>query len=470
MNKPLFRVFTVCFVVLLISILTVNNLLAAPTSIVEASFIDVGQGDSALIRDPNDITILIDGGKTSAGPTVVAYLHEQGVDHIDYMIASHADSDHIGGLIDVLNSDIHVQQVYYNGYSGDTATWYTFETAVAVEGDTLTPLQFPAELNWGSTTAYILNPIPGQTNPDSNDVCVVFRLDYGNTRFLFTGDIDSNIEATIIARATPIAAQILKVSHHGSAYSTSNEFLAAAQPQDAIISVGPNSYGHPSPDTIARLQAAGANIYRTDELGTILVYSDGVTYSVNVPLATGAPGSPIYLPFIIYQFVPTPTPTQTPTPTPTIEVPTNTPEPSTAIPTQTTTPTSTPTSTSQAAPTSTFTPTPTSGPVNSGNVDITTIFYDGTGSQEPDEYVQIVNNDTRSIQLQNWTLRDDGNHVYTFPSYVMQPGQTCRVYTNQNHPEYCGFNYGSGSAIWNNSGDCAYLRDAASNQIDQYCY
>ena len=109
-------------------------------------------------------------------------------------------------------------------------------------------------------------------------------------------------------------------------------------------------------------------------------------------------------------------------------------------------------------------------PVTSGNVVISSIFYDGSGTNEPDEYVVIQNNDTRQIQLQNWTLRDTGSHIYTFPSFVMQPAQVCRVYTNQSYPEYCGFNYGSSAAIWNNTGDCANLRDNLSTPIEDYCY
>lgn len=102
---------------------------------------------------------------------------------------------------------------------------------------------------------------------------------------------------------------------------------------------------------------------------------------------------------------------------------------------------------------------------------IVDIFYDGVvSSSEPDEYVVIRNDDASPIQLQSWTLRDNADHTFTFPSFVMQPGQVCRVYTNENHPEWCGFNYGSGSAIWNNSGDCAYLRDGTGTQVDEYCY
>jgi hypothetical protein len=108
-------------------------------------------------------------------------------------------------------------------------------------------------------------------------------------------------------------------------------------------------------------------------------------------------------------------------------------------------------------------------PPTTGDVQITSIFYNGTGSSEPDEYVQINNNDVNRIQLANWTLRDEANHIFTFPSFVIDPGMVCRVYTNENHPEWCGFDYHSGSAIWNNSGDCAYLRDSSNTLIDQYC-
>ncbi len=107
---------------------------------------------------------------------------------------------------------------------------------------------------------------------------------------------------------------------------------------------------------------------------------------------------------------------------------------------------------------------------SAGNIVITYIFYNGAGSTEPDEYVEIRNDDTKSIQLQNWTLRDIANHNFTFPSFVMMPGKICRIYTNEFHPEWCGFSYGSSSAIWNNTGDCAYLNNSAATQVDSYCY
>lgn len=149
-------------------------------------------------------------------------------------------------------------------------------------------------------------------------------------------------------------------------------------------------------------------------------------------------GTPLYLPLVIK--FPTPTLTFTTTPTRT------------------------------KTPTATITRTPTLQVKITGNVQIISIFYDGSGDYEPDEYVVIQNKDANPIQLQNWTLRDIANHIYTFPSFVIQPNQTCRVYTNQSHPETCNFNYGSGTAIWNNSGDTAYLRNSANILIDTYSY
>jgi hypothetical protein len=109
-------------------------------------------------------------------------------------------------------------------------------------------------------------------------------------------------------------------------------------------------------------------------------------------------------------------------------------------------------------------------PLPTGSVEIQDIFQFGTESSEPDEFVEIENDDSSPIQLNNWTLEDEEHHVFKFPSFVINPGQVCRVYTNEYHPEWCGFSYGSGSAIWNNAGDTAYLRDANGTPIDDYSY
>jgi hypothetical protein len=161
-----------------------------------------------------------------------------------------------------------------------------------------------------------------------------------------------------------------------------------------------------------------------------------------------------YLPVISLAKTPTPTATLTftSTATPTL--------PFTSTPTVTQTPTATHTLTS------TWTPIP----QNTGNIMISSIFYDGAGQTEPDEYVEIKNVDGHTIQLFNWTLRDNQNHVYTFPGFEIQPNQVCRVYTNESHPESCGFSYHNSAAIWNNSGDCAFLKNAQGQLVSQKCY
>ena len=115
-------------------------------------------------------------------------------------------------------------------------------------------------------------------------------------------------------------------------------------------------------------------------------------------------------------------------------------------------------------------PEPTQPPKTTGNIVIVTIHYDGTGSSEPDEFVEIRNDDILAIRLANWTLRDEANHIFTFPYYVIIPTFSCRIYTNEIHPDSCGFSYGSSSAIWNNGGDTAYLRDGNGTLIAEYSY
>lgn len=106
-----------------------------------------------------------------------------------------------------------------------------------------------------------------------------------------------------------------------------------------------------------------------------------------------------------------------------------------------------------------------------GSIAIVGIIFDGSGDKEPDEYVEIRNDSDRPLQLESWTLRDKADHIFFFPDFVIQPGQVCRIYTDQVHPDSCGFSFGfDGSAIWNNGGDCAYLKDHTGTMITEYCY
>ena len=253
------------------------------------TFINVGQGDATLIRDSAGFDILIDGGNKSAGFQVLDIIRDLAVDDLDVVIATHADRDHIGGLITILESDeILVEQVYYNGYPGDTLTWQEFELAVAAHGLILIPLQYPTVQQWGEFDIEVLNPTNNLVDPDQNNASVVLPLDYAQTGALFPADIDSTAEQLLPSRTSSLLVDVLKVAHHGSKFSSSADFLQATLPSDAVISVGNNAYGHPTLETLQRLAAIAATVWRTDLLGNITLISDGTHY-VLLPRITFLP-------------------------------------------------------------------------------------------------------------------------------------------------------------------------------------
>ncbi len=252
---------------------------SAPSGNAQVTYLNVGQGDSALLQDALGTDILIDGGPASAGANVVAYLRAHTDKNLEAVIVSHPDADHSAGVISVLQaSDIAVAVIYYSGYPGATQTWANLVNQAAARSIPMLPAQFPAVYHWGEFDAYILNPASGLANPAPNDAAIVARVDFKASRFMFPADISSTIEATVVARQTPVASDVLKVGHHGSAYSSSPAFLSAVQPTYAVISVGANnSYGHPAAATLARLSSAGIQLWRTDQDGTISVTSDGAS-------------------------------------------------------------------------------------------------------------------------------------------------------------------------------------------------
>lgn len=310
----------VIFTVLLVVTFLLLGLLAygQTGNSLQVDYIDVGQGDSILLQASDGTDILIDGGPCSAGPTVVAHLQNEGVDDIEVMILTHGDDEHAGGLISVLRSeDINVKSVIYNGQYHATPTYQEFLTETRRRGITPTPVKAGQYYSWGALDAYVFNPQAVlDADPDENSVTLL--IVYGDVRFLFTGDIGSDTEQAILDSGTLkllLSADVLKVAHHGSQDSSSAAFLEAVGAEVAIISVGAdNSYGYPAQETLDRLQAAGAQVFRTDQDGTVTITTDGQTYKVvEVEYL-------VFLPLVVRQ--PTPTPTNTPTST---HEPTNTP-------------------------------------------------------------------------------------------------------------------------------------------------
>ena len=237
-------------------------------------YIDVGQADSILIRN-QDKVMLIDAGTNEAGETVVNYLENLGITKIDYLIGTHPHEDHIGGLDDVINK-FDIGQIYMPKIETTTKTFEDVLEAIENKNLTVTAPNKGDEIVLGQATGeFMTEPILDKDN--LNVSSLIFRLEFGDNSFLFMGDAEEENEKTISWPKT----DVLKVGHHGSSTSSSEEFLKQVQPQYAIIMVGEdNSYGLPTQETIDKLNTIGSTIYRTDENGTIQLTSDGNTIEI----------------------------------------------------------------------------------------------------------------------------------------------------------------------------------------------
>ncbi|MTV47720.1 MBL fold metallo-hydrolase [Heliobacillus mobilis] len=239
-------------------------------------FIDVGQADSIYIQLPNHNDILIDGGNRADGQKVVDYLKAQGVDDLEAVIATHPHEDHIGGLPDVLQA-YQVDSFYMPNAVTTTRTFEDLLIAVKENHAKTIVAKAGMKLEVPGAEEVILAPEIGDSD-DLNNSSVVLKLNYGQTSFLFTGDAENLSEVQMLSNGYDVSADVLKVGHHGSQYSTSKGFLDNVKPKYAVISVGAgNEYGHPAESTLKLLQDAGVPVYRTDKDGTVVVTTDGAS-------------------------------------------------------------------------------------------------------------------------------------------------------------------------------------------------
>ncbi|MCR4407269.1 MAG: MBL fold metallo-hydrolase [Anaerolineae bacterium] len=252
-------------------------------------FLDIGQGDSILVLSPNGHTMLIDGGNSSkdADQVIVPTLKAHGYDRLDFLVATHPDQDHIGGLVAVLQ-EIPVKYAVFTGQEHTTQTYEAFleEVSRLKNAGQLTPVKARRGVALDFDPALKVEVLgPGddvvQTG-DTNNASVVIRLTYKAVSFVFTGDAEDDEESWILSQGGDVRAQILKISHHGSKNGTGEAWLKAMSPEVAVISVGAdNRYGHPSSQVIERLARRKIKIYRTDQQGTITVTTDGNSYQVS---------------------------------------------------------------------------------------------------------------------------------------------------------------------------------------------
>lgn len=242
-------------------------------------FLDVGQGDSIFVQTPSQ-NILIDAGERSSGPMVVDYLQGQGVRELDLVLGTHPHSDHIGGLIQVL-TDIPVKEIMDPAVVHTTKLFEDYLTLIDEKEIKFTEGRAGMVRDIGGASLKILHPLAPSSSA-LNDASIVTRISCGQISFLLTGDIEKKSEAEILDRGAPLKSTILKAGHHGSSSSNSPAFVEAVDPRLVIIMCGEgNDYGHPHGEVLETYRDRAIDIYRTDLLGTIVVTTDGETYSLD---------------------------------------------------------------------------------------------------------------------------------------------------------------------------------------------
>ncbi len=247
--------------------------------LLEVTFFDVGQGDSIFIETPKGHQILIDGGPSGV---ILEKLSQEMPFYdkdIDLVILTHPDHDHYFGLLRVLEN-YEVENVLWTGVVRDTAEWQKWNELLEKEGADIRIAEAGQKIGFQSDlfleVLFPLEKMEGEKVKSANDTSIVSKLVFKDTSFFFTGDITKKAEDLLVEEYDFLESDVLKVSHHGSGSSTSDEFLESVSPGVAVIQVGKNnSFGHPAPEVLAKLEEFGIEVLRTDKDGDIKFISEG---------------------------------------------------------------------------------------------------------------------------------------------------------------------------------------------------
>jgi len=248
-------------------------------------FIDVGQGDAALVITPHGRAILIDAGGVMGDTTdfdigdrvVVPYLRHYGVLAIDYLFLTHGHQDHAGGAA----ANVRELPVKNSMLARENYTQAVRNVVHSSHGSVFIPVYEGQRIEMDGVIIKIVHAVSGANIQQKNEVSSVVQVCYGQHSFLFTGDLEKNGEQAIVASGNNLASTVLKVGHHGARTSSTVDFLQSVAPEYAVISVGKNNrFGHPHADTVSRLMNKTSKIYRTDEHGAIVFQTDGKKIAV----------------------------------------------------------------------------------------------------------------------------------------------------------------------------------------------
>lgn len=246
--------------------------------------LDIGQGDAIVIQIPGGKNIMVDGGssskKNTAAGQLLPYLKNQGISVVDAILLSHTDIDHISGVQELMDlkekhlTTLRIKYLLLPDWKTPEPVYDELEAKAKRCGISVLKLQQGQKLQFGDATMEILSPEPGAEGTDPNEEGLVMELCYGKFRGLFTGDIGEETEKKLLPRLDDV--DFLKVGHHGSRYSSCQEFLDRIRPEAAVISCSEsNTYGHPSPETIKRLEQNGIKTMYTMKSGAVTVSTDG---------------------------------------------------------------------------------------------------------------------------------------------------------------------------------------------------
>ncbi|MDD1712525.1 MAG: lamin tail domain-containing protein [Methanoregulaceae archaeon] len=434
-----------------------SSLQQGTTGDLRAYFFDVGQGDASAILI-KDKVILIDAGEVDQGERVVGNLKNLGVTKIDLLVATHPHSDHIGGMQAVLAA-FPVGLVLDSGLSSSSSLYEHFL-------ETLDQKKIPAMIAESGQTIdidpslriLVLSPPEERIGDDFNTNSIVLRISSGTLNLLYTGDATTGAEEVMEKAGYPLDAQILKVGHHGSSSSGSAAFISHVRPEYAVISLAnENPYGYPHREPLQRLQDAGSVISRTDRDGTVLVRSNGETYSVVrekdggdiwSPAGTGI-SAPDEAGLTDSQLM-----TGTTSAPATFTLPVTRP----GLPSDSMVP----------VPSGTLPVLPTG---NDPAVSICAVRFNAPGDDTKNlngEWVRLANRGDGAVLLTGWTISDrTSTEPYRFPAFLLRPGSLVTVYTGSGAMNDTSLYMERTGPLWGNSGDEAVLKDGNGRVIDR---